>query len=119
MFNPVILTSVNRRKHLQKLVSERMNQVSFADFFVTAGVGIGIGLIMGMNGDMQSYLVCMTLAVTCIVTSFVIFLIPRFVRMFKKPAPSKSLGEYLARGTNREIPAMNVDSKLKLVEPDY
>ena len=110
---------MNRKKHVQKLISERMNQVSFADFFVPAGLGIGIGLIMGLNGDATSYIVCMTLSVTSIVTSFLIFLIPRFARLFKKPAPSKSLGEYLARGVNREIPAMNIDAKLKLVEPDF
>jgi len=96
-----------------------MNQVNFIDFFLTIALGVGIGLIMALNGDSVSYLVCMTLSITCVVTSFLIFLIPRFLRMLKKPAPSKSLGEYLARGTAREIPAMNIETRIKLVEPDF
>jgi multisubunit Na+/H+ antiporter MnhC subunit len=101
------------------MLSEQLAQASFADFFVVIGVSIGIGLIMGFNGDRTTFVIGMTVCMTSAITAFLIFIIPKFSRLFKKQPPIKSLGEYLARGENREIPALSMETKIKLVDVQF
>jgi hypothetical protein len=106
------------RGKIKKMIDEKMTDVSFSDFFLTVGLGIGVGLIMAIFDTLNAYSISMTIAISAGATAFLLFTIPRIVAMMKKPAVLRAVGSDLATGMEGERPRMSPRNKIRFIDMD-
>ena len=108
----------NAKKRIKQYINEKLSSTSAGNFTILIFVGIGLGFILSVFNTVESFIISYTFLITCIVIPFVIYIIPKFIGVFKKEKTPPPPSFYLARGINGETPKVKKSSKPTLITID-
>ncbi len=111
--------SAGTRKSIKDRMAEGLNQLSLKDFFTHVVSGICIGLLMLYFNDVISYTINMTIGVTTVVVSFLMFAIPKIIASLHPSYPRPLDGSTLAIGMDGDLPRVNDKNRVKLIQPEF